>query len=200
MTDAFICDAVRTPIGRYGGALARVRADDLTAKPVAALLARDPSLEPDAIDEVLPGCANQAGEDNRNVARMAAVLAGLPVSVPGATINRPCGSGLDAPMVAARAVKAGEAGLIVAGGVESMSRAPFVMAKADSTFSRSAAVFDTTIGWRFVNPALRQRYGADSMPETGENVAADYDVHPVHRCGAGYCTDHRAGPAARGYR
>jgi len=158
MTDAFICDAVRTPIGRYGGALANVRADDLAAMPIAALLARNPSLDPGAIDEVLLGCANQAGEDNRNVARMAVLLAGLPVSVPGATINRLCGSGLDAVAVAARAIKAGEAGLIVAGGVESMTRAPFVMPKADSAFSRNAEVFDTTIGWRFVNPALIREY------------------------------------------
>jgi 3-oxoadipyl-CoA thiolase len=176
MIEAFICDAVRTPIGRYGGALAPVRADDLAAMPLAALLARNPSLEPGAIDEVLLGCANQAGEDNRNVARMAALLAGFPVSVPGATINRLCGSGLDAVMMAARAIKAGEAELIVAGGIESMSRAPFVLPKADSAFSRNAEVFDTTIGWRFVNPALKQQYGADSMPETGENVAADYHV------------------------
>src|SRR5579859_5169516 len=176
MTDAFICDAVRTPIGRYGGALALVRADDLAALPITALLKRNPSLDPNAIDEVLLGCANQAGEDNRNVARMAALLAGLPVSVPGATINRLCGSGLDAVTVAARAIKAGEAELIVAGGIESMSRAPFVIPKADSAFSRNAEVFDTTIGWRFVNPALRQKYGVDSMPETGENVAADYNI------------------------
>jgi acetyl-CoA acyltransferase len=176
MTDAFICDAVRTPIGRYGGALAPVRADDLAALPIAALLSRNPSLEPDAIDEVLLGCANQAGEDNRNVARMAALLAGLPVSVPGATINRLCGSGLDAILMAARAIKAGESDLIVAGGIESMSRAPFVLPKADSAFSRNAEVFDTTIGWRFVNPALKQKYGTDSMPETGENVAADYNI------------------------
>ena len=176
MTDAFICDAVRTPIGRYGGALAAVRADDLAAIPIAALLARNPSLEPDAIDEVLLGCANQAGEDNRNVARMAILLAGLPVAVPGATINRLCGSGLDAVTMAARAIKAGEAELIVAGGVESMSRAPFVLPKADSAFSRNAEVFDTTIGWRFVNPALKRQYGTDSMPETGENVAADYNI------------------------
>jgi acetyl-CoA acyltransferase len=176
MTDAFICDAVRTPIGRYGGALANVRTDDLAATPIAALLARNPSLDPAAIDEVLLGCANQAGEDNRNVARMAVLLAGLPVSVPGATINRLCGSGLDAVMVAARAIKAGEAGLIVAGGVESMTRAPFVMPKADSAFSRSAEVFDTTIGWRFVNPALKQKYGVDSMPETGENVAEEFHI------------------------
>ena len=176
MTDAFICDAVRTPIGRYGGALASVRPEDLAALPIAALLTRSPSLDPGAIDEVLLGCANQAGEDNRNVARMAALLAGLPVSVPGATINRLCGSGLDAVLMAARAIKAGEAGLIVAGGVESMSRAPFVLPKADSAFSRNAEVFDTTIGWRFVNPALKQKYGTDSMPETGENVAADFNI------------------------
>jgi 3-oxoadipyl-CoA thiolase len=176
MTDAFICDAVRTPIGRYGGALASVRADDLAALPITALLARNRSLDPAGIDEVLLGCANQAGEDNRNVARMAALLAGLPVSVPGATINRLCGSGLDAVTMAARAIKAGEAELIVAGGVESMSRAPFVLPKADSAFSRNAEVFDTTIGWRFVNPALKQQYGTDSMPETGENVAAEYNI------------------------
>jgi acetyl-CoA acyltransferase len=179
MTDAFICDAVRTPIGRYGGALASVRPDDLAAVPIVALLARNPSLDPAAIDEVLLGCANQAGEDNRNVARMAALLAGLPVSVPGATINRLCGSGLDAVLMAARAIRAGEAGLIVAGGVESMSRAPFVLPKADSAFSRNAEVFDTTIGWRFVNPALKQKYGTDSMPETGENVAADFNISRV---------------------
>jgi len=176
MTDAFICDAVRTPIGRYGGALASVRADDLAALPIAALLRRNPSLEPAAIDEVLLGCANQAGEDNRNVARMAALLAGLPVTVPGATINRLCGSGLDAVTIAARAIKAGEAEVIVAGGVESMSRAPFVIPKADSAFGRNAEIFDTTIGWRFVNPAMKQKYGTDSMPETGENVAADFNV------------------------
>jgi acetyl-CoA acyltransferase len=176
MTDAFICDAVRTPIGRYGGALASVRADDLAALPIAALVKRNPSLEPAAIDEVLLGCANQAGEDNRNVARMAVLLAGLPVSVPGATLNRLCGSGLDAVLMAARTIKAAEAELIVAGGVESMSRAPFVMPKADSAFSRSAEIFDTTIGWRFVNPVLKQKVGVDSMPETGENVAADYNI------------------------
>jgi 3-oxoadipyl-CoA thiolase len=176
MTDAFICDAVRTPIGRYGGALASVRADDLAALPIAALLKRNPSLEPAVIDEVLLGCANQAGEDNRNVARMAALLAGLPVTVPGATINRLCGSGLDAVTIAARAIRAGEAEVIVAGGVESMSRAPFVMPKSDSAFGRNAEIFDTTIGWRFVNPAMKQKYGTDSMPETGENVAADFNV------------------------
>src|ERR1700730_4117202 len=176
MTDAFICDAVRTPIGRYGGALATVRPDDLAALPLAALLTRNPSLDPAAIDEVLLGCANQAGEDNRNVARMAVLLAGLPVSVPGATINRLCGSVLDAVMMAARAIKAGEAELVVAGGVESMSRAPFVMPKADAAFSRSAEIYDTTLGWRFVNPRMRERYGIDSMPETGENVATQFNI------------------------
>ena len=176
MTEAFICDAVRTPIGRYGGALSSVRADDLAALPIAALLARNRTLDPAAIDEVLLGCANQAGEDNRNIARMAALLAGLPVAVPGATINRLCGSGLDAVALAARAIKTDEAQLIIAGGVESMSRAPFVMPKADAAFSRSAEIFDTTMGWRFVNPRLKSRYGVDSMPETGENVATDFRI------------------------
>jgi acetyl-CoA acyltransferase len=176
MNDAFICDAVRTPIGRYGGVLAPVRPDDLAALPIAALIARNPSLDPAAIDEVFLGCANQAGEDNRNVARMAALLAGLPVEVPGATLNRLCGSGMDAVGLAARTIKAGEADLIIAGGVESMSRAPFVIPKADSAFSRSAEIYDTTIGWRFINPRTQQQYGVDSMPETGENVAADYGV------------------------
>src|SRR6266853_5814719 len=176
MSEPFICDAARTPIGRYGGALAAVRADDLAAVPIAALLARNPSLEPAAIEEVLLGCANQAGEDNRNVARMAGMLAGLPVSVPGATINRLCGSGLDAVAMAARLIRAGEAQVVVAGGVESMSRAPFVMPKADAAFSRSAEIHDTTIGWRFVNPRMRERYGIDSMPETGENVAAQFHI------------------------
>jgi len=176
MTDAFICDAVRTPIGRYGGVLAAVRTDDLAALPIAALMARNPSLDPAAIDEVLLGCANQAGEDNRNVARMATLLAGLPVDVPGATINRLCGSGLDAIAMAARTIKAGEAQVVIAGGVESMSRAPFVMPKADVAYSRNAEIYDTTIGWRFVNPRLEQTYGVDSMPETGENVAAEFRV------------------------
>jgi acetyl-CoA acyltransferase len=176
MSDAFICDGVRTPIGRYGGALATVRADDLGAAPIAALLKRNPALDPAAIEEVLLGCANQAGEDNRNVARMAALLAGLPVSVPGATVNRLCGSGLDALAMAARTIRAGEAEVVVAGGVESMSRAPFVMPKADAAFSRNAEIYDTTIGWRFVNARLKERYGTDSMPETGENVAAQFHV------------------------
>jgi 3-oxoadipyl-CoA thiolase len=175
-TEAFICEAVRTPIGRYGGALAGVRADDLAAIPVAALLKRQPALDPAAIEDVFLGCANQAGEDNRNVARMAALLAGLPVSVPGATVNRLCGSGLDAVAIAARTIRAGEAQLAIAGGVESMSRAPFVVPKADSAFSRNAEIFDTTIGWRFVNRRLKERYGVDSMPETGENVAAQFNI------------------------
>jgi len=176
MTEAFICDAVRTPIGRYGGALAAVRTDDLAALPLAALLKRNPSIDPATIDEVVLGCANQAGEDNRNVARMAALLAGLPVEVPGITVNRLCASGLEAVAVAARAVKTGDAELVIAGGVESMSRAPFVMPKADAAFSRQAEIFDTTIGWRFINPVLRAQYGVDSMPETGENVAAQFAV------------------------
>jgi acetyl-CoA acyltransferase len=176
MIQAFICDAVRTPIGRYGGALASVRTDDLAAIPLAALASRHPSLDLAAIDDVLLGCANQAGEDNRNLARMAALLAGYPVTVPGSTINRLCGSGLDALAMAARAIRSGEAGLIVAGGAESMSRAPFVMPKAESAFSRQAEIFDTTIGWRFVNPRMRAMYGTDSMPETGENVAEQFNV------------------------
>ncbi|HYM27715.1 MAG TPA: 3-oxoadipyl-CoA thiolase [Steroidobacteraceae bacterium] len=176
MQQAFICDAVRTPIGRYGGALAAVRADDLAAIPLAALLKRNAGLDPAAVEEVVLGCANQAGEDNRNVARMATLLAGLPVSVPGATVNRLCGSGLDALAGVARAIRSGEVQLAVAGGVESMSRAPFVLPKADSAFSRHAEVHDTTIGWRFVNARLKERYGTDSMPETGENVAAQYGV------------------------
>ena len=174
--EAFICEAVRTPIGRYGGVLAGVRADDLAAIPIAAILERQPALDPAAIDDVFLGCANQAGEDNRNVARMAALLAGLPVSVPGATVNRLCGSGLDAVAIAARAIRTGEAQLAIAGGVESMSRAPFVIPKADAAFSRNAEIFDTTMGWRFVNPRLKERYGVDSMPETGENVAAQFNI------------------------
>src|SRR3984893_10504685 len=167
MTDAFICDAIRTPIGRYGGALATVRPDDLAAIVLRELRRRNSNLDPAAVDDVVLGCANQAGEDNRNVARMAALLAGLPVDVPGATINRLCGSGMDAIGMAARTIKAGDADLIIAGGVESMSRAPFVMPKADSAFSRTAEIYDTTIGWRFINPRLEHRYGVDSMPETG---------------------------------
>jgi len=176
MTDAFICDALRTPFGRYGGALAGVRADDLGAIPMRALLARHPELDPAAIDDVIYGCANQAGEDNRNVGRMSALLAGLPVDVPGVTLNRLCGSGLNAVGSAAQAIRAGEAGLLLAGGVESMSRAPFVMPKATSAFARENAVYDTTIGWRFVNPQMKAQYGIDSMPETAENVATDFGV------------------------
>ena len=177
MTDAFICDALRTPFGRYGGALSAVRADDLGAIPIRALLARHPELDPAAIDDILYGCANQAGEDNRNVARMSALLAGIPVDVPGVTLNRLCGSGLNAVGSAAQAIRAGEAGLLLAGGVESMSRAPFVMPKATSAFARENAVYDTTIGWRFVNPQMKAQYGVDSMPETAENVADDFGIN-----------------------
>jgi acetyl-CoA acyltransferase len=174
--EAFICDATRTPIGRYGGALSSVRTDDLAALPIKALIARNPGLDLSRIDDVLYGCANQAGEDNRNVARMAGLLAGLPSSVPGGTINRLCGSGMDAVGTAARAIKSGEASVLIAGGVESMSRAPFVMGKADSAFSRSAAIYDTTIGWRFVNKLMKAQYGVDSMPETAENVADQFGI------------------------
>jgi 3-oxoadipyl-CoA thiolase len=173
---AFICDAVRTPFGRYGGALSSVRTDDLGAVPIRALMARNAKVDWQAVTDLLYGCANQAGEDNRNVARMAALLAGLPVDVPGATINRLCGSGLDALGSAARAIRSGDASLMIAGGVESMSRAPFVMPKAESAFSRANAVYDTTIGWRFVNRLMKQQYGVDSMPETAENVAQDYGI------------------------
>jgi 3-oxoadipyl-CoA thiolase len=176
MRQVFICDAIRTPIGRYGGALANVRADDLGAIPIKALIQRNPKVDWAAVDDVYYGCANQAGEDNRNVARMVALLAGLPDAVPGATINRLCGSGLDAVNLAARAIRCNEAELIIAGGVESMTRAPFVMGKADSAFSRTAKIEDTTIGWRFVNPLMKAKYGIDSMPETAENVAADFGI------------------------
>ncbi len=175
-THAFICDAQRTPFGRYAGALSSVRTDDLGALPIKALMARNRGVDWAALDDVLYGCANQAGEDNRNVARMAALLAGLPIEVAGATINRLCGSGLDALGSAARAIKAGEARLIIAGGVESMSRAPFVMPKADTAFSRAHAVYDTTIGWRFINTLMKERYGVDAMPETAENVATDHHI------------------------
>ena len=173
---AFICDAVRTPFGRYGGSLSSVRADDLGAVPLKALMARHPRLDWEAVTDIIYGCANQAGEDNRNVARMAALLAGLPVGLPGSTVNRLCGSGLDALGTAARAIKAGEASLMLAGGVESMSRAPFVMGKAETAFSRAARIEDTTIGWRLVNPQMKALYGVDSMPETAENVATDYGI------------------------
>jgi len=176
MTQAYICDAIRTPFGRYGGALAGVRTDDLGAVPIKALMERNAGVDWKMVNDVLYGCANQAGEDNRNVARMSALLAGLPIAVPGGTINRLCGSGLDAVGTAARAIKAGEARLMIAGGVESMSRAPFVMPKAESAFSRSNAVYDTTIGWRFINKLMKQHYGVDSMPETAENVADDFKI------------------------
>lgn len=175
-TPAFICDAIRTPFGRYAGALSSVRTDDLGAIPIRALMARNPKVDWAAVADVIYGCANQAGEDNRNVARMAALLAGLPLDVPGSTVNRLCGSGMDAIGTAARAIKSGEAQLMIAGGVESMSRAPFVMPKAESAFSRSNAVYDTTIGWRFVNKLMKQQYGVDSMPETAENVATDFRI------------------------
>jgi 3-oxoadipyl-CoA thiolase len=176
MQDAFVCDAVRTPIGRYGGALADVRPDDLASIPIAALLARNPRVDPSAIDDVILGCANQAGEDNRNVGRMAALLAGLPESVAGSTVNRLCGSGMDAAVAGARAIRLGEASLVVVGGVESMSRAPFVLSKSASPFDRSVTLQDTTMGWRFVNPRMQQRYGADSMPETAETVARELGI------------------------
>ncbi|KVN32015.1 beta-ketoadipyl CoA thiolase [Burkholderia stagnalis] len=176
MTDAYICDAIRTPIGRYGGALKDVRADDLGAVPIRALIERNRDVDWAAIDDVIYGCANQAGEDNRNVARMSALLAGLPTAVPGTTLNRLCGSGMDAVGTAARAIKSGEARLMIAGGVESMTRAPFVMGKSATAFARQADIFDTTIGWRFINPLMKQQYGVDSMPETGENVATDYAI------------------------
>jgi len=199
VTQAFICDAVRTPIGRYGGALSAVRADDLAALPIRELVARG-SFDPAAIDDVILGSANQAGEDNRNVARMAALLAGLPDSVGGSTVNRLCASGLDAVGTAARAIRAGDADLMIAGGVESMSRAPFVMPKAESAFSRSNAIYDTTIGWRFVNPAMKALYGVDSMPETGENVASDFGISRADQDAFALCSQRRAAAAqAAGY-
>ncbi|MBP2296475.1 3-oxoadipyl-CoA thiolase [Azospirillum rugosum] len=197
MTDAFLCDAIRTPIGRYAGSLSAVRADDLGAVPIAALMARNPGVDWAAVDDVIYGCANQAGEDNRNVARMAALLAGLPDVVPGSTINRLCGSGLDAIATAARAIKAGETELMIAGGVESMSRAPFVMGKADTAFSRSAEMYDTTIGWRFVNPRMKAEYGVDSMPETGENVAEDFGVSRADQDAFALRSQQRAARAIR---
>ncbi len=176
MADAYICDYIRTPIGRFGGSLSQVRADDLGAVPLKALMDRNPGLDFSAVDDVVFGCANQAGEDNRNVARMSALLAGLPETVTGTTVNRLCGSGMDAIIIAARAIKSGEQEIMIAGGVESMSRAPFVMPKATSAFSRNAEIYDTTIGWRFVNPVMKKQYGVDSMPETGENVAEDFNI------------------------
>ncbi len=176
MTEVFICDYIRTPIGRYAGTLSTVRPDDLGAVPLRALMARNPAVDWQAVEDVVFGCANQAGEDNRNIARMSSLLAGLPVSIGGTTVNRLCGSGMDAVLIAARMIAAGEAGLMIAGGVESMSRAPMVMPKADSAFSREAAIYDTTIGWRFINPEMHKAYGTDSMPQTGQNVADDYGV------------------------
>ena len=199
MADVFICDAVRTPIGRYGGALAKVRADDLAAVPLKALIARHPALA-GAVDEVIFGCANQAGEDNRNVARMASLLAGLPDSVPALTVNRLCASGLDAVGAAARAIKAGDIDLAIAGGVESMTRAPFVMGKSAEPFQRTSEVFDTTIGWRFINPLMKAQYGVDSMPETGENVAEEFQVSREAQDAFALRSQHRAGRAiAAGY-
>ena len=191
MSEVFICDAVRTPFGRYGGALATIRTDDLAAIPLRALQERNPSVDWGAVDDVIYGCANQAGEDNRNVARMALLLAGLPQEVPGATLNRLCGSSLDALGVAARAIKSGETDLMIAGGVESMTRAPFVTGKADSAFSRNAETFDTTLGWRFINPLLKTNYGVDSMPETAENVAEEFHVGRADQDAFAYRTQQR---------
>jgi acetyl-CoA acyltransferase len=197
MNDAFICDAIRTPIGRYGGALKEVRADDLGAVPIKALIERNPGVDWRAIDDVIYGCANQAGEDNRNVARMSALLAGLPTDAPGATINRLCGSGMDAVGTAARAIKAGEAHLMIAGGVESMTRAPFVMGKATSAFARQADIHDTTIGWRFVNPLMKREYGVDSMPETAENVAVEFGVSRADQDAFALASQQKAARAQR---
>ena len=191
MSEVFICDAVRTPFGRYGGALSSVRADDLAAIPLRALMDRNPRVDWSAVDDVIYGCANQAGEDNRNVARMALLLAGLPKEIPGATVNRLCGSSLEAVGIGARAIKSGETSLMIAGGVESMTRAPFVMGKADSAFSRGAEVFDTTLGWRFVNPLMKQKYGVDSMPETAENVAEEFHVNRADQDAFAFRTQQR---------
>jgi acetyl-CoA acyltransferase len=200
MSDAFICDVIRTPFGRYGGALAGVRTDDLGAIPLKALLERNPSLDANAIDDVILGCANQAGEDNRNVARMALLLAGLPQTVPGSTVNRLCGSSLDAISIAARAIKTGEASLVIAGGVESMSRAPFVLGKSDAAFSRAMKLEDTTLGWRFVNPAMKALYGTDSMAETGENVAEEFKVSREDQDAFAYRSQQRAAAAMKSCR
>jgi len=197
MSDAFICDVIRTPFGRYGGALAGVRADDLAAIPIKALLDRNPSLDASAIDDVIFGCANQAGEDNRNVARMALLLAGLPQTVPGTTVNRLCGSSLDAISMAARGIKTAELSLVIAGGVESMSRAPFVLAKSDAAFSRTMKLEDTTLGWRFVNPAMKMLYGTDSMAETGENVAEEFQVSRPDQDAFAYRSQQRAAAAIK---
>ncbi|MDR6450158.1 acetyl-CoA acyltransferase [Paraburkholderia terricola] len=197
MNDAFICDAIRTPIGRYGGALKDVRADDLGAVPIKALIERNPGVDWRMLDDVIYGCANQAGEDNRNVARMSALLAGLPTEAPGATINRLCGSGMDAVGTAARAIKAGEARLMIAGGVESMTRAPFVMGKAASAFSRQAGIHDTTIGWRFINPLMKRQYGVDSMPETAENVAVEFGISRADQDAFALASQQKAARAQR---
>ncbi|MFZ0767530.1 MAG: acetyl-CoA C-acyltransferase, partial [Bradyrhizobium sp.] len=200
MGEVFVCDAVRTPIGRFGGSLAKVRVDDLAAAPIKALMAKHPKLDWSQVDEVYYGCANQAGEDNRNVARMALLLAGLPDSVPGQTLNRLCASGLDAVGAGARAIRAGEIDLALAGGVESMTRAPFVMGKAAEAFSRSAEIFDTTIGWRFINPLMKAQYGVDAMPETGENVAEEFQVSRADQDAFAIRSQQRAGKAiAAGY-
>jgi acetyl-CoA acyltransferase len=200
MQDAFICDAVRTPFGRYGGALSSVRTDDLAAVPIRALMDRSPNVDWSAVDDIVFGCANQAGEDNRNVARMAALLAGLPVEVPGTTMNRLCGSSLDAIAMAARSIKTGETDLMIAGGVESMSRAPFVMSKAETAFSRRAEIFDTTLGWRFINPALKVKYGVDSMSETAENVAIEFSISRADQDAFAYRSQQRWSDANhRGY-
>jgi 3-oxoadipyl-CoA thiolase len=200
MRDVYICDYIRTPIGRYGGALSSVRADDLGAIPMSALMARNKSVDWASVDEVIYGCVNQAGEDNRNVARMSLLLAGLPETVPGTTMNRLCGSGMDAVITAARAIRAGEADLMIAGGVESMSRAPFVMPKAESAFSRSASIYDTTIGWRFVNPLIKAQYGIDSMPETAENVAEEFTVSREDQDAFALRSQRKAGAAMKNGR
>ncbi len=200
MTDAYICDAIRTPIGRYGGALAGVRTDDLAATPIAALVSRNPKADWGSLDDVTFGCANQAGEDNRNVARMALLLAGLPKEVPGSTVNRLCGSSMDAVAMASRAIKSGEADLVIAGGVESMSRAPFVVGKADAAFSRSMKLEDTTIGWRFVNPLMKAKYGTDSMPETGEIVAEEFRISREDQDAFALRSQQRAADAIRSCR
>jgi acetyl-CoA acyltransferase len=197
MNDAFICDAIRTPFGRYGGSLASVRADDLGAIPIKALMDRNPSVDWTAVDDVFYGCANQAGEDNRNVARMSSLLAGLPIDVPGITLNRLCGSGIDAVGTGARAIRCGEADLIIAGGVESMSRAPFVMGKATTPYSRQAEMFDTTMGWRFVNKLMKQQYGVDSMPETAENVAEQFNIDRLSQDAFAFSSQQRAAKAQR---
>jgi len=197
MENAYICDGIRTPIGRYGGALSAVRADDLAAIPIAALVARNPGVDWNALDDVICGCANQSGEDNRNVGRMALLLAGLPKEVPGSTVNRLCGSSMDAVMTAARAIKSGEADLIIAGGVESMSRSPFVVGKADAAFSRSVKLEDTTMGWRFINPAMKAKYGTDSMPETGETVAEEYKISRQDQDAFAWRSHQRASAAIR---